>query len=140
MGITLLAAGCFLFGPSETEEYSLVRAGGQTLPATVISVMTTEGVLYEVQVLRGIIRFFDNGELEKERDFRNVWNGVPSDTITAGRWSGTYERTDTTILVRLKDSDGMIETTIYKITGNGLVLQGVEGIGGAFIRVYEYLL
>ena len=69
-----------------------------------------------------------SGRVDKERDVRDVWNGVPSDTIDAGRWSGYYQRTDTTIVVHLTDELGTTQYAYtYRISDEGRVLRGLEG-------------
>jgi hypothetical protein len=143
VGIGLLIAlglplsSCSLFGPSESQLYSLQSIDGQPLPATIISATTVDGDLYEFQAVRGSLRLLNGGRLKKERDVRNAWNGVPSDTVNAGRWTGTYLRTDTTLTIRFTDTQGVLNVFTYRILEGGRVLKGIEGDFAP--RVYEYV-
>lgn len=135
LGLTL--ASCALFGPSDSEIYSLQHVDGQALPATIISATTVNGDLYEFQVVRASLTLLDFGRLKRERDVRNAWNGVPSDTVNAARFFGTYQRTDTTLTIRFTDRQGLLLEYTYRILEGGRVLRGIEGDFAP--RLYEYV-
>lgn len=140
IAIATVAGGCSLFSGREPEAtYTLVRVSGQPLPATVAFANVVDGSTYAVEAVRGTLRLYAGGRFERERDLRDVRNGVPADTLNCGcRYSGSFERNDTTLVTRFFDERGGPEVFRYEILNDGLVLRGQEGIVGMFGRIYEY--
>lgn len=81
--------------------FTLETVDGQPLPETLTATTAVDGTRYELQAIRGLITL-DDGKLHKELDARNLWNGVPTDTIR-GKWVGTYSRTDSTVVIQFYD-------------------------------------
>lgn len=134
-----LTSACSILWPSRPEEvYSLVSVSGQPLPATVVTGTTTDGSVYELQAVSGELRLYGNGRLGWDRSFRDVRDGVPADTLNRGHYSGSYERTDSTLVIRFTNERGESDANNYVILQGGRGLRGGETLGGYFARVYEY--
>ena len=134
--LVMALSSCSLFEASESQTYVLDNVDGHVLPATLISATTVNGDLYEFQVVRGRLTLMGAGRMKKEHDVRNVWNGVPSDTVDSGRWSGTYQETETTVTVQFRDSQGLLHSFTYQVLEGGQVLKGLEGEFAP--RLYQY--
>ena len=147
LAATSIASACAT-EPSPLEVYSLIRVNGRALPSTVLSVNVDDGTTYSVEAVHGALLLYENGRFSKERQFRALNNGIPSnDDLPKGTWSGSFVRTDSTLTISfvqvLTLNDGKtlqyVETFVYEILENGSTLRGIENVDGIFPGVYEYL-
>jgi hypothetical protein len=134
----LAAGGCSLLSPSEAEVYVLSEINGQPLPAPHVAVRINDGGTYEFQVIRSTLKLLPGRRFVRELEGRDVWSGVPAESLERVSVMGQYERTDTTIVVRFTESNGGPNATTYRILENGHVLRGLQSLAGAFEAVYEY--
>jgi len=119
---------CALIQPSETEVYLLTLINGLPLPAPLITAVAEDGSTYEFQAVNGSITLYSNGRLEKRLEVRDVHNGVPEGEIKRSRWSGSYERNDTSVVIRFPlVPEGVMRTYSYRLDDGGTTLVGIEG-------------
>ena len=145
--LSLMASACSsATGPSELASYRLVRVNGDPVPVVIVRAETTDGSVYELEAVQGILTLYQNGNFEKPTDFRNVRNGVPDDTLNHGGSTGTFLLTATTLTISFTDSllspeDPPViyqDQFQYSVLEDGRVLRGTESLGGTIGGVYEY--
>ena len=136
----ILVPACGLLEPGPTETFVMTRANHLPLPTPVIRLRNMNGSIYEVQAIGGSIRLYGHGRMAREFSTRNMVSGTPVDTLISVRWTGSYQRTDSTLTIRFrfKTSD-YIETYVYRLGDGGRTLRGTESFEGLFPAVYEYV-
>ena len=134
--VALMLSACSLFSPSNSDVYVLVSVSGASLPTTVISVTTDDGSLHEVQAVSGRLTIQESGHFSKEYTNRTLENGIPVDTA-AVESSGTFVKTDTTLIIHFKPPLQFANSYTYTILHGGLRLRGVEGFFPP--RTFEYV-
>jgi hypothetical protein len=120
-------------------EYDLAKVGGEPLPAIVVHTVATNGTVYDLQAVGGWLRLYADGTFKRRRDVRNVWNGVPDDTLNwDSRQPGTFVLTDTTLVLSFLDARGAPELNTYLLLDGGKSVAGIETYTQQFPNTYEY--
>ena len=133
-GFLVVLVQCNLPGPSDVEIYDLKSIDGRLLPATVVDATTRSGRLYEFQTISSTITLRSHGRMVLESIGRNVWDGVPLDTVNATVY-GSYTRTPPILTIRYEDPDGFEEVVPHEIRNDGAILLARVGLEQ---RLHEY--
>ena len=118
----------------------MTRANEQPLPTTVIRLQSMNGAIYEVEAVAGSIRLYGHGMMVREFNTRDMLDGTPVDTLISVRWTGSFQRTDSTLTIRFRyKTINYVETYVYRLGDGGRTLRGTESFEGLFPAVYEYV-
>jgi hypothetical protein len=130
----LVATACSIFD-GERDTYVMTHIAGQQLPSVIRSItVLSSGELHGVdfRVAWGTLRLYDRHRFEIDSELEEVWDGTVKSS-TQGPTSGTYERSATELVIRLRDIDGVNQVFTYEILDGGQRIRGRQ-----WGRVAEY--
>ena len=142
VGCRLLVSAGLLGGcsspssPPQTAVYSAVSVNGHPLPAIYFAAGDSDGVLRTtLEAVAARLELRPDGTFKSNREVNRKLDGVVVESLRPSI-TGTFERTDTTIVLRYRNpGGGYDETVIYHLFEDGRVLRGIED----FAKMWEWV-
>lgn len=117
---------------SDDAQYELVSIAGQPLPAPIVITRVNDGTTHYMVAVTGRLTLRRNGQADRVTNVRRLIDTLVVKTEQGG-YTGTFERRDSTIVVRFRPGNAYDDYVEYNVREGGKKLVGLEDFGRVYV-------